>query len=89
MSLNQDRAACESKSNFAAPARCVQAEDIAAAITYAATQPDRVAVNEMLIRPNRPDAAVASAFRPHGINNPRRHSHVRQEDQHRLAGSLR
>ena len=29
----------------------LQAEDIGAAIVYAATQPDRVAVNEILIRP--------------------------------------
>ena len=31
----------------------LQAEDIASAITYAVTQPERVSVNEILIRPTQ------------------------------------
>ena len=37
--------------NFAKSITPLESEDIAAAILYAVTQPDRVDVNEILIRP--------------------------------------
>ncbi|MGI8692332.1 MAG: SDR family NAD(P)-dependent oxidoreductase, partial [Geodermatophilaceae bacterium] len=46
-----DQAAKESISARAADMRQLQSGDIAAAIVYAATQPDHVAVNEILVRP--------------------------------------
>ncbi len=37
--------------SMAASMRTLQPEDIAAAVVYAVTQPDHVAVNEILVRP--------------------------------------
>jgi clavulanate-9-aldehyde reducatase len=46
------QAAARERSEARAQAmRQLQFEDIAAAVVYAATQPDHVAVNEILIRP--------------------------------------
>ncbi len=49
-----DSAAKESITARAAEMRQLQSGDIAAAIVYAATQPEHVAVNEILIRPTDP-----------------------------------